>query len=375
MHEIVIWKLQKDMPAQSVPGRQNYVLIRFEKGRKTMKISKKIQLLVVLLAACSLSFGAAEKPENQKGQLKFTISDEPEGWDVSWEQSMQIAKPTHVAVIQLENRISWGQPPIKLILKVKGESGDYLERVTFQEVGSSTQPYELLVNWSKQKVGAGGKRFRELRVYATSEQEARKMAEVLIDGVKSSAYYKVRRAEVRLEDYRKRIADAENEIPKIEMQKKRVEAELAEFKKTTYYRSGADAEKSILEWNNLLNVVEVDIIGIKAKLDTIDRLEKKKGQSDDALRSLVRMRLAADVDLAGALARQSAAQSHRQKTLRFLDLSQKSDGLSVQLDDKRSQLSQDQDRVADYQKNLPQLRANVRPVVVVGNEVVIHPVQ
>jgi hypothetical protein len=356
MHEIVIWKLQKDMPAQSVPGRQNYVLIRFEKGRKTMKISKKIQLLVVLLAACSLSFGAAEKPENQKGQLKFTISDEPEGWDVSWEQSMQIAKPTHVAVIQLENRISWGQPPIKLILKVKGESGDYLERVTFQEVGSSTQPYELLVNWSKQKVGAGGKRFRELRVYATSEQEARKMAEVLIDGVKSSAYYKVRRAEVRL-------------------QKKRVEAEVAEFKKTTYYRSGADAEKSILEWNNLLNVVEVDIIGIKAKLDTIDRLEKKKGQSDDALRSLVRMRLAADVDLAGALARQSAAQSHRQKTLRFLDLSQKSDGLSVQLDDKRSQLSQDQDRVADYQKNLPQLRANVRPVVVVGNEVVIHPVQ
>ncbi|MHC4645543.1 MAG: hypothetical protein ACYTBJ_08570 [Planctomycetota bacterium] len=348
-----------------------------------MRILKKSQLLVVLLAACSLSFGGVERTKSEKSQLQFTISNEPEGWDASWEQSMQIAKPTHVAVFQLENVRHWN-PWFRRITRVRGKSGGRLERVSFSERIDSTltrQPGEFLLQIGR--IGRAGMKFW---LYATSEQQAREMAGVFIRYVKSLADVEVRRAEGQLEDYRKRITDIENEIPKIEEQRKTAEAELAECRKTTHYRNRDEAQKSILEWNNLLNVVEVDIIGIRAKLDMINQLKQKQTKTEEVdgrtflsggepLWSLDKMRMAEEIELAGALARKNAALSYRKKALAFLDSAEKLGSLLEQLDAEGIRLRSARDNIPNIEKRLPQLRVDAKPVEVVDNEVEIHPVE
>ncbi len=336
-----------------------------------MKILKKTQLLVVLLTASSLAFGAAEEPNSQKGELQFIISDEPVEWDASWERPMQITKRSHVAVFQLDNLRYENSPYIDRIARVQGKL-KRLELVTFPKADVETQPYQFLLTHR-------GNRPDEFWLYAASEQEARKMAELFIRYAKSLADVRVRRAEAKLEYYRKKITDIENEIPKLEEKKKPVEAELAKIKEKTYYLNKDDAQRSILEWNNLLNMVEVDIIGIQAKIDMINKLEKKYHTEErpfgGLIESLRKMRMAEEIELAGASARKNAAQWYRNKALKFLDLAEKLDSFLAQLSVKQDNLSDYQKSIANLEGRLPQERANVRPVEVVGNEVKIHPLK
>ena len=349
-----------------------------------MKISKKSQLLVVLLAASSLAFGAAEEPNSEKGQLKFTISETLARWDSSWEQAMQIGKPTHVAVFQLENVLHWN-PWFRTIVKARGKAKRLwpLQRVAFREEGEkgklTWQPGEFLIRrWKTDRPSI------KFNLYATSEQEARQMAELFIGYAKSLADIKVRQAEAELEHFRKKIADIEDKIPKIKEKTKPLEAELAKIKEKTYYRNKDEAQRSILEWNNLLSAAEVDIIGIQAKIDMISKLEKKYYTEErhtaerpfgGLLESLRKWQMAEAIELAGALARKNAALSFRDKALKFLDLAEKLDSLSAQLFVKQGNLSDYQKSIANIEKGLPQHRANVRLVKVVNNEVKIHPLK
>ncbi|MHC4260800.1 MAG: hypothetical protein ACYSTF_10400 [Planctomycetota bacterium] len=329
-----------------------------------MKILKGTQLLVVLLAVSSLAFGAAEEPNSERPELKFTISEKPSNWDSSWEEQLQIEKPTHVAVFRLENVLHWN-PWFRTIVKARGKAVEPLERVAFMEPWGKgqlkKQPGEFLLCR-----GRGDRRSSmKFWLYATSDQEARKTAELLIGYAKSLADIRVRRAEADLEDYRKEISDVENEIPKLEEKKKPLEAKLAKVKEKTYFRNKDDAQRSILEWNNLLSAAEVDIIGIQAKLDMVKELRKKeqeKVEADELFWFLFRMRMAEEIELAGALARKNAALAYRDKALKFLDLAEKLDSLSTQLEHKRIVLSDPQVHIEQFERRLPQLRADVRPV-------------
>jgi hypothetical protein len=353
-----------------------------------MKTLKSIQLLV-LLPALFFSLGAVEQTKSEESQLKFTVSDELGGWDPSWDEAMQITRPTHVAIFQLENLRIWKSPWVRKTTRVGGkvkvseesELFAVLERVLFTGEDAVTQPYEFLLSRDR----AGENRI-QFWLYATSEQDARKKAQVLIEGARDLADVYVKGAEAELELRRKRIADANDEIPKIEIEKRAAEAELAECKKTTHYRSADEAQKSMLEWNNLLSGVEVDIIGIQAKLDMIKQLKQEQSRPEEVdgmtfmpdggtLWSLDKMRMAEEIELAGALARKNAAESYRKKALKFLDLSEKRDGLWYQLESKRRQLSEDQNAIAKQGRRLPQLRMEARPIEVVDNEVKIHPVE
>ena len=344
-----------------------------------MKILKKIQLLVVLLVTSSLAFGAAEEPNSIEGELKFTISEKQLEWDPQLHQRWQIAGgPTHVAIFALENIRYWG-PWFSERVQARSSRSRWpwpLSRVTFKEEGErrrlTKQPEEFLLR--RGRTDRPGQTFW---LYATSEQEAREMAERFIGYAKSLADIHVRRAEDDLEHYRKKITDIENEIPKLEGKKKRLEAELTKVEETTYFRNKDDAQRSILEWNNLLSAAEVDIIGIKAKLKMVKELRKKeqeKVEADELFWFLFRMRMSEEIELAGALARKNAALSYRDKALKFLDLAEKLESVSKQLDLKRIVLDDSQADVVRLEGKLPQLRAAVRPVEVVNNEVTIHPV-
>jgi archaellum component FlaC len=282
--------------------------------------------------------------------------------------------PTHVAIFELENMRYWNP---WFSERVRVRSPRRLSVVTFREEGEkkrlTQQPGNFLL--SRGQTDRPSTRFL---LYAKSEQEAREMAELFIGYAKSLADIKVRRAEYQLEDYRERITEIENKIPKLQANKRAPEAELAKVKETTYFRNKDDAQRSILEWNNRLSAAEVDIIGIQAKLNMVKELRKKeqeKVEADEMFWFLFRMRMTEEIELAGALARKNAALSYRDRALKFLDFAEKLDSVAGQLEKWQGRLSDYQSKVENIEERLPQLRVDVMPVQVVNNEVTIHPVE
>ena len=86
------------------------------------------------------------------------------------------------------------------------------------------------------------------------------------------------------------------------------------------------------------------------------------------------MQAAAEINLAGAMARQKAGQSHREKALRFIDLTGKlkTEGNLIFYNDELPRLRK---LIKEVENELPKMRAAIKPVEVVGNEVTIYPVK
>jgi chromosome segregation ATPase len=218
----------------------------------------------------------------------------------------------------------------------------------------------------------------EFWVLGNSEKEARENAETIIDLVARLAYADVEKASQGIRLHRERIEKLEAEIPELERRREEIEREIEEHKKTVHYRNETDARRSILEWTDSLNGIEVDLIGIKAKLAKIEEIRQGlRGESDGVSDSLFTMQFAAEVELASALARKEAAQSFRKKAIDFVTLSTVTRRrVSRPLKSKQDELAYSRRAVPRYEEVLAKLQAaNIQPLEVVDNEVVIHPVQ
>ncbi len=337
-----------------------------------MKLLKRMLLLALLLVVCSVSIAAEDPCEPTKPQLQFKISDEAQNLETGLEEDLMIPRPTHVAYLGLKNvsKIQLVNPWTNIKKVARGE---WLEgrrsfwHVRFKGEGVSGKPSEfmLLLKWHERPRPG----WSEFWLFASSEQEARKLTEAFIWHIERLADVEVRIEETELEVYREDVVRLEKEKQKIEQELPGAKSEFKELKKTTYYRNQDDAEKSILEWNTLLNTVEVDIVGIKARLMKIKEL-KENGYGS----RLRIMRAAAEVDLAGALARQIAAQSHREKALRFIYLTGKLQGEGA-LIIYNEELPRLRKVIKEFEDKLPKMRAAIKPVEVVGNEVTIYPVR
>jgi len=357
-----------------------------------MKLLKQIQLLVVLSVLCCACFGAEEPCEPAKQGLKFNVSDKP--WSSHFPGS---GKSTHVACVQLRNMKDWPSKWVNVTDRRQLEIRDWhgaILRVEFQDEGAVEGPrdFVILSNFRRRSKQRGSdEEFYERRsfeestalglpipaseemwLYAESAEQAQELAKAFIERVSGLAYIRVRKEEARLEYLHAQVARFENEIRPLENELKPFTQKMAVYEKTTYYRNKDDAQRSILQWNTLLNQVEVDIIGIKAKLDKIKQFTKTE-RKDYLLASLHSMKMAEEVELAGALARKNAAQSHREKALAFLDLAEKAEELEHGLRGVEERLSWTRKEVAKLEKQLSQMKTEIKPVEVVNNEVTIYP--
>jgi len=350
-----------------------------------MKLLKRIQLLVVLSVLCCACFGAEEPCEPAKQELKFSVSEKP------WSSIFPgLGKSTHVAGFQLKNMKNWQSPYVSEKSSRGLRVGDWrgvVHHVEFQEEVTMAGPREFVIlspffKLGRSQIGSddesetfltiGGPPTEDMWLYADSADHARELAKAFIERVSGLADAHVRKLEANLKSRRAEVARLENEIPQFENELKPLNQKLADYEKTIYYRNARDAKSSILQWNTLLNQVEVDIIGIRAKLNKIKQFEKieKERFARDSLHS---MQMAEEVELAGALARKNAAQSHREKALAFLNLTGRISAQQNRLQNNQDKLSSARNTVEHLENELPRMKANVEPVEVVNNEVTIYP--
>jgi hypothetical protein len=220
----------------------------------------------------------------------------------------------------------------------------------------------------------------ELRVYANSEKEVRRIVKTLVEeGKKRSTERDLQREKGSLEEMRRKLAELEKEIPEIERNYKASVQALDTFLRTNKIDGTG---KDVQVWNHKLDEIEVEIIGVKAKLETIKILREKEKVNGtwpgNVFESLLKMRMVSDVELAGALARKQAVQSFRKRLTDFLTLGEKVEKLEKQLRGKRNHLSTLRSFIPENERELTSLKAllsSMKPAEVVSNEVIIHPVK
>jgi hypothetical protein len=359
-----------------------------------MKLLKQIQLLVVLSVLCCTCFGAEEPFEPAKQELKFNVSDKP--WSSIFPRS---GKSTHVAGFQLRNMKNWKSPYISEKSRRQLSIGDWrgvVSHVEFRDEGAMAGPREFVILSNFKRKPRRTKKdideeFEERRrfeeyaalgiqtqpsgdiwLYADSAEQAQELAKVFIERVSGLADAHVREVEARQKLRLAEVARLETKIPQVQNALSNLKQKLDGYKEKIYYRNARDAKSSILQWNTLLNQVEVDIIGIRAKLDRIKEFEKKETErfARDSLHS---MKMAEEVELAGALARKDATQSHREKAQEFLDLTGRVSELQNGLQNDQRKLSNTRGDIAKVEKWLSQEKTEMKPVEVVDNEVTIYP--
>lgn len=369
-----------------------------------MNTYKKGQLLILVLVLCCSWLEAADEPPASKDGLRFIVSDELKKLDNSWSPYLPM-RTTHMAVFRLKRVRNWGKfdlininirtnvnlkgdvkfhfwewaqdsPTFFHLFLPNGKPKGPVDRINVIEMDDEEE-MELALYGEYEKGRVGEKQsetmVNEIWVCAKSEEEARDNAKTVINLIRQLAYAPLEKSERELILLRERIEKLETEIPELERKKKELKREIEEHKKTVHYRRETDARRSILEWMDMLSAIEVDLVGIKARLAKIKEIMDR----GKYLPSVLEMQIATEVDLAGALARKDAAQSFRQKAIDFVTLVHVTyRKVSRSLKSKQDELVHSRYLVAGYEKVLANLRAaNIQPVEVVDNVVTIYPVK
>jgi len=209
------------------------------------------------------------------------------------------------------------------------------------------------------------------------KEDLKETAEALIKCLDDMAYAELEKWKKKLDDGRVEKAELQEKISNADKEKEDLAGKIDELKKTVRYHSIEDAQKSIQEFNRVLQLVEIEIVGIGAKLDMIKQeQEKVKTRETEAAKEasnlLFQMRMSQEIELAGALARKGAAESALKKASNFADFSERTQKLTELLKELHEKLPFVERSIANHEEILRNPQEDIRPVELADNKVIIH---
>jgi hypothetical protein len=216
---------------------------------------------------------------------------------------------------------------------------------------------------------------RRVLLYAVTQEDAQKMAQAYLQHA-ADAF----RAEVRgfggnvqhgsewIESTKKKMAEAEELIAT-------TQKSFDEFQKTVPYRTEGEAHQAIGELDRMLNAAQVEIAGIKAKMQAIVKNQHEsvsQHRSQDVIERLDMMYIEESIVLQGTEARKQMATRLREQANRYVDLR----STLANAPEGRKELERDlaaaQAYLSSYQANL-ELARQKEPKI--PARVTIHPVK
>ena len=224
--------------------------------------------------------------------------------------------------------------------------------------------------------------------YGVTVEDTGKMAEALVEWLNGRAAEALKKSREELADARTTINNAQKELdgltPAMEQAEQDVRKKLKEYvvdKRSVTIESSIwdvhdDAEARRLEYNRQLWTINVELAGIKAKLEAIDRLERTPRRfSKDVPIMLEKMRIAADIDLAGALASEALVDKADGEAKAILELIDRHVEVCNKVYEQKQLLTDRQHKkVAELEATLADPPGEMRPVEVYENSVFISPV-
>lgn len=231
-------------------------------------------------------------------------------------------------------------------------------------------------------------KFTQYRLYGISEDDARKMAQALVELCDIKGRARLEDDRKQLDKYRKLIPEAEKKIAELDVSIKAAETQCSELRKIVSYRKLSDALQDVVELDKALRALQVEMAGNDAKVSAIRKLqdklslelmEKRKGRPSETvlpgpeLESCNRMLVAEDVERAGILARKVAIEGHRQKALQYCTIERQRMANEMTKQEWIKKQEYARHIVPRYEKTLANPPAYMKPLIVLDNPVLIYP--
>ncbi len=344
-------------------------------------IHSKKQTLFSVLALFSVIATALgsepNQPEEQSG-LKFEVSSKTFGHSSLVRSDSRIPRPRYAASLFMDKRpaaaLARGLDPRRLI-----------ETSTGKTLSKEQQAFMISNRFSRDGV-AGITEHDEaqsryyLNLYAVSQDDARKMAESLMEYL--NGFYNGRRN--KNEERQSKTKAGLAKTGKLILEKQKLaEAAALDFqtlKNSPRYAFLKDAEAwkeakaTIAASNRTTDVLDIELAGITEKLKTIEKYRAASGEFSKAVHEkLEQMFVEQMVDLASAEARRRKALEIREQDGRFVKLFDEWDHLKFELNNLGRELKNQEHSLVQIERELadPQMV----PPEVYQNKVTLHPVK
>lgn len=341
--------------------------------------SRKHQLLVMVLISvctCNLVLGAEHK--KAETELKFEIdSKKTQLWIKA--RPGQIPgrgpiKPTHVSVFHIR-RPSSGLPKSHEILQVLNTSaGQSLSEKQRQFLTAS----DAVVWWGIEEIQNHDK----ILLYAVSEEDAKKTVRAYLEVAINKADAKVQEYEKALNENKEKIIQIKKELPEKQKQSKTAESKYKETKNARYFsledgEAYEKAKETILQMDKMLDVLEIELAGIREKLKVLESYRRtkrlpRKALSNETVDKLDQMYVEQMIELRGAEARKVATLRIRGREKGFLDLFKQWDSLNSEVNQLKHNLDNSENYLRNVEKTLANPRKELLPPKVYQDRVTIY---
>jgi len=352
--------------------------------------SRKLQLVVmVLISVCTCGLILGSEPNETKVGLKFEIGTDEKPWFIS-SRTDEIGRgpinPTHLAHFYINERQKCPTLPgsswIKSILE--SSAGQSMSRKQKSFVKTGREDFLRLGIFSE--LGPMKKGFYYFRLFATSEDDAKKMAQATIEVLTNKANAKLQKLRTERQELQEKIADIKKELPEKQKQFEAAESKYKEIKNARYsslndFDTYKKAMETMLQMDNMLDVLEIELAGIQEKLKSIEKYQRRKDERDlkhfsrETLDKLDQMHVEQIVELRGVEARKKAALQIQRRKKEFLDLFNQWSNLDSEVKRLKDNLNDSENNMRDVEKTLTNPPSDMLPPKVFQNKVTIYPVR
>jgi hypothetical protein len=346
-------------------------------------------------------FMAGEEPNQLKTELTFEISKKERQLGIIDELSKvkfkNYVKPKYVAMFSMSDltRFYNGPDPItrdmvmtKMILSTSaGRSMSEMQK----ELLKAGKVFSFFsVKAGSKKFGRFLRTVREIEIglYAFNVDDAKLITRAFIETMNKKAREKLpplldkfmNERRQRLQESRERIADIKNKLAEKEPELNSADSAYKTLKNTDRYKILADTEAyekakaAIVQMNEMLSILDIELAGIREKLNVIEQYRKLANFSKATLDKLEQMFVEQMIELRGAEARKEAAVKLRDQDKQFCDLYDAWTGLGSGVGILRSNLEDNERRARFCEEEIANPPSELLPPKVLQNKVTIYPV-
>jgi len=341
--------------------------------------SRKHQLGIVLLFACICIPLLGAEPDEATTELEFEIkSDRPSISQIR--NSRPLFGSTHFAKLYIRGR--WNSQPIKdedPVLAILSTSAARTMSPTQREY-VSTLPFKT-VDFGK-TIG----NHTYFRVYGVGEYDTQKMVKAFIEALENKANKEVQHFLSQQQKYQKEIDEIQKKLPEKQKQFDEAKSKYNEIKDARYFSLGGlevyiKSKELMLEMDKMLDTLEIELAGIREKLNSIEKYRRKKYAEDakhfskETLDKLDQMYVEQMIELSSAKARQKAAFGIRKREKEFLVLFNRQSNLEGEVDRLKHDLEIAENNLLSIEKILDNPVPEMLPPKVYQNKVTIYPVK
>lgn len=347
--------------------------------------SRKYRLVIAMILAFISASAPGVEPNLPKTQLKFEINSKEQQWQLgSGKIGKGPIKPTHVAELFLPYSEEYlpDSNPQRIMRMLKTPSGqsmsqkqrDFLATITVQDAIAIVDR------------GRTVRRHYQIRLYATSEEDARKTAEAFIEALTDKAE-KIRNYKDHIRVLQEDVFRIKREILGREAEAELSLANLRESMNNVHYFSTDEAKQAISELNTMLNNLDIEIAGMRAKLRAIqehqlrqrsirDRKLEEGINREGILLKLEEMRIDLLIELKVAEARkETAAQLRRQAEDFCKQMNTKKAAFQKDLNNLKMRVARYEQEIHRFKEKLAEPDVDMLPPKVYQNKVTIYPVR